>query len=218
MLKKLLLSSMVWCCCTAIFCNEIYSQNKTKKDQESEVVEPEEAEKLNVLTVAIGFTNKFRVKYERVVGEKISLTITGSGYYSLFPGVLAAGGVRFYLTDVAPEGFYVSPRLHCGYFNLSTWSYNDRTYNLSKNNFVTLGGGGQIGYQFLVGRRKNIVIDLAAGAKYLQLPSGINLVSLNNNGQNVQYYTDDIDAMRFIWSTTGPGSYLDATIAFGFAF
>lgn len=202
-------------------CLSLHAQNNTKNTAPKKEAVSESENPSNVITVAIGLTNKVRLKYEHAFTDHISLTVTGSGYYGFFPGVLGAVGARFYLSgQQAPEGFFVSPRLHVGYFSLDTWETNNRTYEFTQSNFTTLGGGFQVGYQVLFGNRNNISLDLALGFKYLPMPSSIQFKSVygSTDPDILQYYNDDLDGMRWIWRLTGPGSYMDGTIAFGFAF
>jgi hypothetical protein len=200
-------------------CLGLQAQNNTKNTASKEESVSDADKPANVFTLAIGITNKGRLKYEHAFSDLLSLSITGSGYYGWFPGFLAAVGPRFYLSsEGAPEGFFVSPRVHVGYFRFDTWNSWGRNNYWSSDNFVTAGGGFQMGYQFLLGKKKNIVIDLAGGFKYLPIPRNLKVRYNSNNSSSGSFDDEDYQGVRAIWLLTGPGSLWDATIGFGFAF
>jgi len=197
----------------------LQAQNNTKNAAPKKESVSDADKPTNVFTLAIGVTNKGRLKYEHAFSDLLSLSITGSGYYGWFPGFLAAVGPRFYFSgEGAPEGFFVSPRVHVGYFSFDRWSsfWGDNSW--SSDNFVTVGGGVQAGYQFLLGKKKNFVIDLAGGFKYLPLPRNLKVRYSSNNSYYNTFDDSDYRAVKAIWQLTGPGSFFDATVGFGFAF
>ena len=158
--------------------------------------------KKGVASIApLGSLNKFRVKGEYAVTKWGSVGLQFSYYYGLYPGVQGCPFARFYIGSVAPQGFYLQPFLVMYSHKSPAFEYSDeKGFYRTDNRFRIsgLGFGGAVGYQWLLGYEKNIVIDLNAGVKSFNINNDI---------------SSDI-----IWYTTGPGSYFAGTVQIGYAF
>jgi hypothetical protein len=106
---------------------------------------------------------------------------------------------------------YAQARLLYGVFNKEFLYYrfgNDFDFSIAqKNSLSSMGGGLDLGYQWLSGKQNNIVIDLSLGAQFMQ--------DLNNTiiKNGVQYSTLNISYL-----TTGPGAIFNPHLLIGFRF
>jgi len=166
-----------------------------------------------VITFApMGLVNKFRMKYENVLNENMTVGTYFNAYYMIFKGVRFDPFFRLYPTGTAPKGFYIQAKAVVGYFNSNlVYDYQDMVDTLSfkqKKNFSTYGGGIGIGYQFLVGKGQ-MPIDLFLGFQYSKFTAPQTAV------YNGKTYTTSDDV---IWYFTGPGSFLNCNFGIGFSF
>ncbi|OFX41276.1 MAG: hypothetical protein A2X08_01685 [Bacteroidetes bacterium GWA2_32_17] len=174
-----------------------------------------------VITFApMGLVNKFRMKYENVLNENMTVGTYFNAYYMIFKGVRFDPFFRLYPTGNAPKGFYIQVKAVVGYFNSDfayDYSYDtqisgkDTTITLTENqkkSFSTYGGGIGIGYQFLVGKGQ-MPIDLFLGFQYSKFTAPQTAV------YNSKTYTTSDD---LIWYFTGPGSFLNCNFGIGFSF
>lgn len=116
--------------------------------------------KANLLSPFVGSYNFF---YERALASKTSLQL-GAGFVSLtsngtgFTGFSVTPEFRFYPSGKSPRGFFVAP--FARYNNLSL-TVKDGIGNEGKATLTTVGGGLNVGYQWIFG--DIISLDLFAG-------------------------------------------------------
>lgn len=171
-----------------------------------------------------GLVNKFRMKYENVLNENMTVGVYFNAYfYSLnmyYKGMRVDPFIRLYPTGKAPKGIYIQAKAVIGYFNSDLaydFSYDsqingkDTTFTLTQmrnRNFSTFGGGMGIGYQLLVGRGQ-MPIDFFIGFQYSKFTAPQTIMYNNKT------YTTSDDV---VWYVFGPGSFLNCNIGIGFSF
>ncbi len=159
-----------------------------------------------------GLVNKFRMKYENVINENMTVGTYFNAYYMVFKGIRVDPFIRLYPTGKAPNGFYIQAKVIVGYFSSTLqYDYEDMidTLHIKQNkSFSTYGGGLGIGYQFLVGKGQ-MPIDLFLGFQYSKFTAPQTVV------YDGKTYTtlDDV-----LWYFTGPGSFLNCNFGIGFSF
>jgi hypothetical protein len=153
--------------------------------------------------------NGLRIKYERVLNDKVTYGGILTGYYASFPGVQLAPIARFYFKKQAPEGLYAQAKVVAGLFqNEYLASGNVK----KKQTFFNTGAGIALGYQLLWGKDNRWSIDLNMGAKFVgsvPTPDDIAEGVEGNLGKVV-----DIAS----WHLTGPGSIFDGLVSIGYRF
>ena len=158
----------------------------------------------NVVGLSVfGLHNKVKLKYERVFHPHLSAGVLAAAYYGLYPGVQVSPFVRLY-PKAAPAGLYM--QVQAGFYRHSvTYTYNTAgpgpPYTETER-FSHSGVGAAVGYQWLLGRRKNIAVDVNGGLN----------VYNTGNAQN------DRDLTTLYWFMEGPGSYFNGLINLGYAF
>ena len=161
--------------------------------------------KKNIVGLSVfGLHNKAKLKYERVLAPNLSAGVLAAAYYGIYPGVQVSPFVRLY-PKAAPAGLYM--QVQAGFYRHSVTYTNgagnpNGTGPLSTETFSHSGVGAAVGYQWLLGRRKNIAVDINGGLK----------VYNTGNAQN------DRDLTTLYWFTEGPGSYFNGLINLGYAF
>jgi hypothetical protein len=166
----------------------------------------------HVFTVSpFGTINKVRVKYEKPLSNSFSLGTFVSGYYGAFRGVQVAPIVRAYLSGDAPSGFYLQGKALAS-FHTRVYSavINGTEITSDPHSFSSYGGGFGIGYQVLLGKKKNISLDFGIGAKLMTA------VPSPGKDDGFDAFTEGLD--NFTFFTVGPGSFFDGLIAIGIAF
>ena len=164
--------------------------------------------KKNVIGLSVfGLINKVKIKYERTLTPKFTAGATLAGYYGLYPGVQLSPFVRYYFRPQAPKGLYLQGQVGA-YWHTSIITYIS---NLNSSGNVVeyageatisnVGAGAALGYQWLLGKRNRVSVDINGGFKSYKtgLANEDNLVGLT-------------------WYTTGPGSFFNGLISFGYAF
>jgi len=150
-------------------------------------------EKQNLVKFSIGILNKLKVGYEKPISSNFSLGGRVALYYGSFPGLKIEPFGRYYFGSESPEGLYTQLRILYGNFKYSS------TISKESKNFSTSGGALDLGYQWLSGKNKNIVVDVSLGFQIMSKSS-------------------DVDAVDVIFYTTGPGGIFNPNISVGFAF
>jgi hypothetical protein len=163
---------------TILLVTGVFANAQTPDSLNKPVKEFRNSIKLNI-TSRLLYNNAFQLSYERVIKKNQTLNVFGG--YQEFPGDVIlkldntklgdtkkkAGysfGVdyRFYLSKEnkykAPHGVYLAPYISCYSFNADrTLIYTDSTGVQSSSNLSTqinfLNIGGELGYQFVLGKR-----------------------------------------------------------------
>lgn len=150
-------------------------------------------EKANLVKLSIGIHNKLRIGYERVLTDKFTAGAVVDYYYGIYPGIKLEPFARWYMGSEAPKGLYLQGRFLYG-------SFSHEFFTGTKTSFSAMGGGVDLGYQWLLGKEKNLLIDLSVGVQ--QMPV------LNEEGSwdNVVFYS------------TGPGGIFNPHLSFGYVF
>lgn len=124
--------------------------------------EQKNALKANPLGLILGVG---KINYERKITDASSVQL-GISYFkfsnsgSSLSGLSLIPEYRFYVSKKAIDGFYLAPFFK--YRNLTVEDESD-DFKASLNNY---GGGAKAGFNWLLGKEQNFVIDLAFGAKY----------------------------------------------------
>ncbi len=120
--------------------------------------------KASPLGLIIGFG---KVSYERALNESNSAQLAFSFFsYDLsgtsFSGIGFVPEYRFYLSDEkeAIEGFYAAPFVVYNNFTIKSDEEN------SKASLNIFGGGGKVGWNWLLGKSDAFNIDLSLGMRY----------------------------------------------------
>lgn len=121
---------------------------------------PQNTLTVNPLSLVVGMVS---LEYERVTSENLSVFVAPS-YWSLGVGAgddefsfSAYGlglGVRYFMTGMAPEGFWVAPSLELAFASAK--------YAGAEGSSVGYGVGGQFGYTWLIGDVFDISLGLGA--------------------------------------------------------
>jgi len=160
-------------------------------------------QKQNLIKLSIGVINKVRLGYEYPLNEKFSVGGVVDYYYGEFPGIKLEPFARYYFGRECPTGLYSQARFLYGHFK----SELKNPINSYSNGqiFNSIGGGLDLGYQWLSGKNKNIIVDISLGAQFM--PSKISSTSQRSGAE--------IDAGFFI---LGPGAIFNPHLSIGFAF
>ncbi len=155
----------------------------------------------NVIGISpFGLINKFKLKYERVLGPKFTAGGMVAAYYGAYPGIQVTPFARWYMGAEAPSGLYVQGQVGI-YRHTSTLSISGTTQEYTEKATISnIGAGAALGYQWISGKRKNISVDINAGFKIYR--TGINEGALTG----------------LTWYTFGPGSFYNGLISMGYAF
>ena len=168
-------------------------------------------EKNHLVKLHIGLLNKFKVSYEHPLSEKLSVGGALGLYYGTFPGVKVEPSVRYYFGSECPDGFYAQGRVIFGSFSkdLTYYSDNEVFARVDKISFTSFGGGLDIGYQWLSGKQKNIIIDISLGAQFMDNSKLIESKLVDG----VKYTPANLSFL-----TTGPGAIFNPHLSIGYAF
>lgn len=164
--------------------------------------------KKNVVGLSVfGLINKAKIKYERTLTPRFTAGATLAGYYGLYPGAQLSPFARYYFGAQAPEGLYLQGQVGA-YWHTSILTYLSK---LNSNGTIgeyteeatisNVGVGIASGYQWILGKKNNISVDINGGFKVYK-------TGLANE--------DDLTSLT--WYTTGPGSFFNGLIGFGYAF
>ena len=163
-------------------------------------------EKSNLIKLDIGLFNKVRLGYEHPLNEKFSIGGVVNAYYGMFPGIKIEPFARYYFGSECPSGLYAQARFLYGNFHYYYYYYtsNYDPFNIKQNKEVvnTMGGGLDLGYQWLSGKNKNIIVDISLGIQDMPIISKSNSIST-------------IDAIFYV---TGPGAIFNPHLSIGYAF
>ena len=193
MKKLLLLTSLA----TAFAFQTVKAQEQTNNS----LAQPE---KKHVLTISpFGLYNKVKIKYERVLTGRYTSGASLAQYYGVYPGTQFTAFSRLYFAQEAPSGLYGQAQVAVYHHKYDT----DYTRPELKNSFTSGGAGLGLGYQWLSGKKKNIVVDIMGGFKLYGMPE---------RKEEIAVEDEVVEALS--WYTTGPGSYFNGTIAVGYAF
>ena len=165
----------------------------------------------NLIKLDLSLLNKIRVSYELCQNDKFTFGAAGNLYYGDIPGIKLEPFARYYPGVEAPEGLYFQGRFLYGVF-AKKWNYYENGTGgvglvVQKNTVYSPGAGLDIGYQWLSGSQKNIVVDASIGFQFMK---DINH-SIIVNG--VDYKTANLG---FI--TAGPGAIFNPHISVGYKF
>ncbi len=124
----------------------------------------------------------FNVEYEHKLGPAVTLGASASHFGDLDQSN-AAGLLRWYPQQSALEGFYLGVRL--GAYQVKTYSYDFRAYR--EQTSVRPGAGVELGYNWLLGPRRNIIVGTGFGLTriagdsqmYSSAPSVLPVLRLN---------------------------------------
>jgi hypothetical protein len=166
-------------------------------------------DKGNILKLHIGVLNKIKVAYEVPVSDVFSFGSTAAYYFGSYPGFKVEPFARFYIGGEAPSGLYLQAKGAYGSFNpeLIFWSPSLTASFIEKKSVSSVGGGLDLGYQWLSGKNKNIAIDISLGAQFMK---DINSSIIKNN---VEYSSANIGFL-----TTGPGGIFNPKLSIGYRF
>ncbi len=171
----------------------------------------------DLLKLDLGLLNKIRLTYEHPLTTAFTTGASGDFYYGSFPGYKVEPFLRYYMGGEAPSGLYLQGRFLYGSFSKDFVYYATGFGNQNSSNFLetlykkntvsSTGGGLDLGYQWLSGREKNIVVDFSLG---VQAMNDINH-EIKQNG--ITYSTTNIGFL-----TTGPGGIFNPHLSIGYRF
>lgn len=167
----------------------------------------------NILKLHLGVLNKIKLTYEVPVSDVFSFGATAAYYFMKYPGWKLEPFARYYIGGEAPTGLYLQARGAYGIFNPELIYYAPGFLGgnfdaiTEKKNVSSMGGGLDLGYQWLSGRNKNIAIDISLGA---QIMKDINRTITRNN---VAYTSENVGFL-----TTGPGGIFNPRLSIGYRF
>lgn len=135
------------------------SARKSVRKPERVTTTPQHLLKINPLSLLTLTTSFF---YERAINEQMSGQL---GFFYTFPGITIGHTsyrgfgltpeFRYYVTGVAPNGFYVGPYLRYQHFTLK-YLENGSQFDGQRGAFTSFGGGGLLGYQWVFGERVSL--------------------------------------------------------------
>ncbi|MEN9697048.1 MAG: hypothetical protein RLZ56_469 [Bacteroidota bacterium] len=176
-----------------------------------------QSNKGDLLKLDLGILNKIRLTYEHPLSTTFTTGASGDFYYGTFPGFKLEPFARFYMGGEAPDGLYLQARFLYGSFNKDFIYYATGVGNPNSNYYLetlyqkksvsSMGGGLDLGYQWLSGRNKNIVVDLSLGTQFM---NDINHTIVQNG---VEYSTENVGFL-----TTGPGGVFNPHLSIGYRF
>ena len=193
----------------------------------SDLMAQEKQEFKNILGISpFQIVNGVRIKYERLLNEKITYGGILTGYYPNpkyhdYSGIQLAPTAKVYFRGKAPKGFYAQAKFLSGVYSadidIETYDkpyspHTERTYLNSehrKHTFASFGGGLAIGFQAIWGDRKRMVIDLNLGLKYM------GDITMPNTKDNEEIFPcNHLED----WHLVGPASIIDGLISIGYRF
>jgi hypothetical protein len=170
-----------------------------------------------LLKFDLGIINKLRLAYEKPVGNSLGFGAAINTYYGSYSGIKIEPFARLYFGGKAPEGLYLQGRFLYGNFKSTFTHYASGYLNSNGGNFLrsiekevsfsSAGVGGDLGYQWLSGRKSNIVIDLSLGIQAMQ---GYN-DSFTQNG--ITYSSANVG-----FNVLGPGAIFNPHLLIGYRF
>lgn len=173
--------------------------------------------KAGLIKLDLGLIGKVRMAYENSIGNSFSIGVAGNYYYGSYDGFKIEPFARFYVGGESPEGLYLQGRYLYGNFKSTFTHYASQYLNSNSNNFLksiekeinfnSMGVGADLGYQWLSGRKNNIVIDLSLG---VQAMSGYN-GSFMQNG--ITYTSANVG-----FNALGPGAIFNPHLLIGYKF
>jgi len=167
----------------------------------------------HILKLHIGVLNKIKLNYEVPVSDVFSFGSTAAYYFGSYPGWKLEPFARYYIGGEAPSGLYLQARGAYGMFNPTLIYYapgfigGNLDAITEKKNVSSMGGGLDLGYQWLSGKQKNIAIDISLGAQVMQNINGT--VTKNN----VTYTSENVG-----FNSTGPGGIFNPRLSIGYRF
>jgi hypothetical protein len=169
-------------------------------------------DKGNILKLHIGVLNKIKLAYEVPVSDVFSFGSTAAYYFGSYPGFKVEPFARFYIGGEAPSGLYLQAKGAYGSFNpelifFAPNFFSNASAIIEKKSVSSVGGGLDLGYQWLSGKKKNIAIDISLGA---QIMKDINSSITKNN---ITYTSENIGFL-----TTGPGGLFNPKLSIGYRF
>lgn len=132
---------------------------------------------------------KAKFHYEYGTG-KIGLGVIAAGYFGLYPGVRIQPFMRYYITDNALNGLYIQPKIHFSINTFETFEYDVNLVETTvKSPINEFGGAINLGWQFLLGSNKNIVIDVFTGYRFsnLQNSTATSMLGGDDSGSESLY-------------------------------
>lgn len=150
-------------------------------------------EKTNLVKLSIGIHNKLRIGYERVLTNQFTAGGVVDYYYGIYPGIKLEPFGRWYMGSEAPKGLYLQGRLLYG-------SFSHEFITGTKTSFSAMGGGVDLGYQWIMGKQNNLLIDLSLGVQKMPI------VNEETDWDNVIFYS------------TGPGGIFNPHLSIGYVF
>jgi len=169
----------------------------------------------SLIKLDLSFLNKIRIVYDKPINDRLSVGTALNGYYGSFKGFKLEPFGRYYFGNLCPEGLYGQGRLLLGSFNKlflyypedgDDWSSITDSFYDEKTVF-SAGIGIDLGYQWLSGKNKNIVIDLSLG---IQIMSDIN--------HEIQVGRDTYSTANIGFYGTGPGGIFNPHLLIGYKF
>jgi len=166
----------------------------------------------NILKLHIGVLNKIKLTYEVPVSDVFSFGSSAAYYFGSYPGFKVEPFARYYLGGEAPSGLYLQAKGAYGSFKPELIFYAPNFLNnlqaiTEKKSVSSVGGGLDLGYQWLSGRNKNIAIDISLGGQFMK---DINSSITKNN---VTYTSENVGFL-----TTGPGGIFNPKLSIGYRF
>lgn len=152
-----------------------------------------------------------------------------------FSGFQAKAFIRLYMSRSIKilrsnkhKGPYMQGNINGGYYYGGSLSYGrhntgggygipgvEKPDTSAKRNFNAYGGGISLGYQWIKGKKKNIVIDWEiVGYNYMPLPKNVQTLIFNNGEEKKLFSKMDKNWTR----TYAPGSVISGMIAIGYKF
>ncbi|MCC2545835.1 DUF3575 domain-containing protein [Hymenobacter sp. BT175] len=189
----------------------------------------------------LGFLNKARVHGELAFGRQASGGLVASYYYGQFKGLKLEPFVRYYFVGRALSGLYLQAKASgCAFNTEYTYNRTITTYNADgfptsldtegsaviKKGFKTAGGGGGLGYQLLLGTKRNIPLDIYVGLQWMPFPTNIGesfsetATLPDGKRTETRWSVDEVASgdPELGWYTLGPGSVLNGMLSVGIAF
>lgn len=191
-MKTFLAAALLLCCTSAAF---------------AQTPETPEYDKNVVRIAPLGFINKVRLHYERVLSPGVSIGVIGTGYYGLYDGLKAEPFVRLYFSEKgAPRGFYLQGKMSYGSYGAdlcydfdadggdSDWDWDRHAAPTASGadldqecqgevSFTTIGADIGIGAQGFIGKKKQTSIDFSVSLQYNPLPDNI-VDKIEHTGQS----------------------------------
>lgn len=169
----------------------------------------------NNIKLSIGLLNKVRLGYERSLTDKFSVGAVLNAYYGSYSGFKIEPFARFYFGSECPSGLYVQTRALLGSFKTNTnYYYINNDFDIINKDvlFTAAGGGLDIGYQWVSGGSKNIVVDISLGFQHMPASSSLT----DNITKDNKVYIPPVSGLSFY--TIGPAGIFNPHLSIGYAF